>query len=258
MVERQLRKRGIHDERVLAAMAQIPREEFLPLECAFGQYQDGPVGNRRRANHFAAVHDRADGAGTGIAAAERRCSKWGQDAATRPRCWGRCRRGWSRSKWCRALAEWRSESAATRRATRTSTVVRGDGGGGYGAARRTTPSPSRPARPTSPRRWWSSSSDRRTHGDPGGICADQELRVIVKQDGKVESHQVHAMPVRSAARPSRLALMRLRTSTESAQDRAQHHRRRAGMLERLLAANRGDPVGDSGSDPARAGCEAVG
>jgi protein-L-isoaspartate(D-aspartate) O-methyltransferase len=30
MVERQLRGRGIHDERVLAAMATLPRERFVP------------------------------------------------------------------------------------------------------------------------------------------------------------------------------------------------------------------------------------
>ena len=30
MVERQLRRRGIHDQRVLDAMAQIQREEFVP------------------------------------------------------------------------------------------------------------------------------------------------------------------------------------------------------------------------------------
>jgi protein-L-isoaspartate O-methyltransferase len=29
MVERQLRRRGIADERVLAAMGQVPREEFV-------------------------------------------------------------------------------------------------------------------------------------------------------------------------------------------------------------------------------------
>jgi protein-L-isoaspartate(D-aspartate) O-methyltransferase len=44
MVERQLRKRGIHDERVLAAMAEIPREEFLPLEMRVASYKDEPVG----------------------------------------------------------------------------------------------------------------------------------------------------------------------------------------------------------------------
>ena len=47
MVERQLRKRGIRDERVLAAMASIPREEFLPLELRVASYRDEPaaIGN---------------------------------------------------------------------------------------------------------------------------------------------------------------------------------------------------------------------
>src|SRR4029078_7622328 len=41
------RKRGIHDERVLAAMGAIPREEFLPLEVRVASYQDEPgaIGN---------------------------------------------------------------------------------------------------------------------------------------------------------------------------------------------------------------------
>jgi Protein-L-isoaspartate carboxylmethyltransferase len=30
MVEQQLKPRGIKDERVLAAMAKVPREEFIP------------------------------------------------------------------------------------------------------------------------------------------------------------------------------------------------------------------------------------
>jgi len=43
MVERQLRRRGIRDERVLAAMLQIPREEFVPAESRVMAYVDGPV-----------------------------------------------------------------------------------------------------------------------------------------------------------------------------------------------------------------------
>jgi protein-L-isoaspartate(D-aspartate) O-methyltransferase len=43
MVERQLRGRGISDERVLAAMLAIPREEFIPEERRRGAYQDEPV-----------------------------------------------------------------------------------------------------------------------------------------------------------------------------------------------------------------------
>ena len=34
MVEQQLRARGIDDERVLAAMATVPRERFVPPELA--------------------------------------------------------------------------------------------------------------------------------------------------------------------------------------------------------------------------------
>ncbi|MGE5184734.1 MAG: protein-L-isoaspartate(D-aspartate) O-methyltransferase [Acidobacteriota bacterium] len=43
MVERQLRRRGIHDPRVLAAMATVPREEFLPHELASEAYDDNPL-----------------------------------------------------------------------------------------------------------------------------------------------------------------------------------------------------------------------
>src|SRR5215217_6079547 len=43
MVERQLRRRGIHDERVLAAMAEIPRELFLPKDQRRRAYRDGAV-----------------------------------------------------------------------------------------------------------------------------------------------------------------------------------------------------------------------
>ncbi|MGD0862399.1 MAG: protein-L-isoaspartate(D-aspartate) O-methyltransferase [Candidatus Limnocylindrales bacterium] len=40
MVEHQLRARGIRDERVLAAMAELPREIFLPLELEEDAYDD--------------------------------------------------------------------------------------------------------------------------------------------------------------------------------------------------------------------------
>jgi protein-L-isoaspartate(D-aspartate) O-methyltransferase len=43
MVERQLRGRGIHDERVLAAMLEIPREEFIPPDERGAAYSDEPV-----------------------------------------------------------------------------------------------------------------------------------------------------------------------------------------------------------------------
>jgi protein-L-isoaspartate(D-aspartate) O-methyltransferase len=43
MVERQLRRRGIHDERVLAAMDEVPRELFLPESQRRRAYRDGAV-----------------------------------------------------------------------------------------------------------------------------------------------------------------------------------------------------------------------
>jgi protein-L-isoaspartate(D-aspartate) O-methyltransferase len=43
MVERQLRRRGIYDERVLAAMAEVPRELFLPKDQRRRAYRDGAV-----------------------------------------------------------------------------------------------------------------------------------------------------------------------------------------------------------------------
>ena len=42
MVEIQLRRRGISDERVLAAMNRIPREQFVPLESRVLAYRDEP------------------------------------------------------------------------------------------------------------------------------------------------------------------------------------------------------------------------
>jgi protein-L-isoaspartate(D-aspartate) O-methyltransferase len=46
MVERQLRRRGISDERVLEAMASVPRELFVPQDLRDLAYEDGalPIG----------------------------------------------------------------------------------------------------------------------------------------------------------------------------------------------------------------------
>src|SRR5512142_3059500 len=43
MVERQIRSRGVRDPRVLAAMAAVPREAFLPPELAEFAYEDRPL-----------------------------------------------------------------------------------------------------------------------------------------------------------------------------------------------------------------------
>src|SRR2546423_8132699 len=43
MVEQQLKARGIKDERVLAAMAKVRREEFVPADERGDAYEDGPL-----------------------------------------------------------------------------------------------------------------------------------------------------------------------------------------------------------------------
>jgi protein-L-isoaspartate(D-aspartate) O-methyltransferase len=42
-IDRQLRRRGIRDERVLAAMARVPRELFVPEELREYAYDDGAL-----------------------------------------------------------------------------------------------------------------------------------------------------------------------------------------------------------------------
>ena len=43
MIETQLRRRGIRDERVLEAMLRVPRHEFVPQALASAAYEDRPL-----------------------------------------------------------------------------------------------------------------------------------------------------------------------------------------------------------------------
>src|SRR5262245_33208207 len=43
MVEQQIKARGVKDERVLRAMAEVPRHEFVPEEHRADAYRDGPL-----------------------------------------------------------------------------------------------------------------------------------------------------------------------------------------------------------------------
>jgi protein-L-isoaspartate(D-aspartate) O-methyltransferase len=49
MVERQLHRRGISDERVLEAMGQVPREHFVPESVRRSAYNDSalPIGHEQ-------------------------------------------------------------------------------------------------------------------------------------------------------------------------------------------------------------------
>jgi protein-L-isoaspartate(D-aspartate) O-methyltransferase len=44
MIEHQLRRRGIRDERVLAVMSKVPREEFVAPQDRAAAYADHPIG----------------------------------------------------------------------------------------------------------------------------------------------------------------------------------------------------------------------
>ena len=44
MVETQVRRRGVKDERVLEAMRTVPRHEFVPLQFRDASYSDEPLG----------------------------------------------------------------------------------------------------------------------------------------------------------------------------------------------------------------------
>ena len=48
MVEKQLRRRGTFDERVLAAMERVPRERFVPEHVRHLAYEDGAFQSSRQ------------------------------------------------------------------------------------------------------------------------------------------------------------------------------------------------------------------
>jgi len=187
MVEKQLRRRGIHDARVLAAMEQIPREEFVPLESRFVAYHDGPIeiGDRQTISQPYMTALMAQelalsgaetvlevGAGCGYAAAV-----LGMLAARVvtveivPR-----------------LAE--LARANLRRLGRDSNieVVLGDGGCGFAAAAPYDAISVAAGAPEIPAALVEQLKDAGRMVIPVGSRADQELLVVTKRDGKVESH----------------------------------------------------------------------
>ena len=60
MVDRQLRRRGIRDQRVLAAMATVPRERFVPAQATDRAYRDGALAIGHGQTHLAALDRGAD------------------------------------------------------------------------------------------------------------------------------------------------------------------------------------------------------
>ena len=131
MVERQLRRRGIRDERVLAAMLEIPREEFVPPESRVSCLRRLAAAHRPRPDHLAALHDGADG---GVARIDGHETVLEVGAGSRIRGGGagRARGAGGFDRDCsRPGRSGARESARAPAATATSTVVCGDGSMGY-------------------------------------------------------------------------------------------------------------------------------
>ncbi len=60
MVEEQIRRRGIRDERVLSVMEEVPRHHFIPKEIRHLAYADEPLPIGERADDLPTVHRRRD------------------------------------------------------------------------------------------------------------------------------------------------------------------------------------------------------
>ena len=125
-IDRQLRRRGISDERVLAAMARVPRELFVPEELRDYAYEDAALPLAARPDRVAAVHGRRDVPGPRARGRRARARRRHRARATRPRCSPssrpRCTRSSASRSWPRQRApRW------PRRATAASQVHVGDG-----------------------------------------------------------------------------------------------------------------------------------
>ena len=112
MVARQLRRRGISDERVLDAMGRVPREAVRARSRSRGTRTTTPRSHRRGTDDLAAVHRRGDVRAPRRSTAPSTCSTSARGRAMRPQCSTSWRPTWSRSSRCR-----RSPRARARHST---------------------------------------------------------------------------------------------------------------------------------------------
>jgi protein-L-isoaspartate(D-aspartate) O-methyltransferase len=186
MVQKQLRDRGIYAERVLAAMLQIPREEFVPYESRVMSHTDAPVsigsGQTISQPYMAALMAASleltgwervleVGAGCGYAAA----------------VLGAIAREVITVEILPELA--RLARFNLRRTGRDANVrvVEGDGGWGYGEAAPYDAISVAAAAPDVPPTLMDQLNDPGILVIPVGSRDDQELRVITKNRGRVDS-----------------------------------------------------------------------
>lgn len=186
MVETQLRRRGITDGRVLAAMLEIPREEFVPLESRVLAYRDEPIQigfGQTISQPFMVALMAQDlqltgaetvlevGGGSGYSAAVLGCLA-------------------ARVITLEIVPQLVQLARANLRRTgrdHNVEVLEGDGGWGYAAAAPYDAISVAAAAPDVPAALLEQLRDPGTLAIPVGPIADQELRVITKQNERIYS-----------------------------------------------------------------------
>ena len=199
MVDVQLRGRGITDGRVLAAMAAIPREEFVPVEVRILSYTDEPVqvgfGQTISQPYMTALMAQLlelkgtevvldVGSGSGYAAAV-----LGTMAARVLSI-----------ELIKSLADVARRNLRRMGWDRNVTVVAGDGSAGYPEGAPYDAISVAAGAPGVPDALVGQLRDPGRLVIPVGTRQDQSLTVVTKRDGAVESRVAYAMPVCPVAR----------------------------------------------------------
>ena len=186
MVETQLRRRGIRDERVLAAMLEIPREEFVPLESRLVAYQDEPIADRRRADHLATVHDRTDGRVAGNCREPRRVLEVGAGCGYAAAVLGALAAHVTTLEILPRLAQQARDNLRRTGRDGNVQVVAGDGSGGYAEAAPYDAISVAAGAPEVPAALLEQLNDPGILVIPVGAMDDQELRVLTMRGGHVD------------------------------------------------------------------------
>ena len=186
MVEAQLRRRGIHDDRVLQAMLEIPREEFVPAESRLVACQDEPIhighGQTISQPYMTALMAESleltgtqtvleVGAGSGYAAAVLGALAFRVVSV----------------EIIPALAQLALENLHRTGRDANVTVVCGDGSLGYPEAAPFDAISVAAGAPEIPAALLAQLKDPGRLAIPVGDYGDQELRVVTKRDGRIDS-----------------------------------------------------------------------
>lgn len=186
MVDAQLIRRGIRDERVLAAMREIPREEFIPTEARVTAYADAPVdigfGQTISQPYMTALM-----AECLKLTGEERVLEVGSGCGYAAAVLGRLAREVVTVEIVPELTELARENLRRTGCGDNVKVVDGDGGWGYAAGAPYDAISVAAAAPDVPAALLEQLSDPGYLAIPVGTREDQELRVLRKRWGRIQS-----------------------------------------------------------------------